>query len=106
MFYLLTDDNCDNYVIRLYIKRKEIVNILQNASPRDFVYSEITGQIYMLARLIKERYNVHYKSKTSYYIFFKEAKFTCHKFDKINLINNIKIGIKRSLMIGRKLIFI
>ncbi len=36
----------------------------------------------MLTRLIKEQYNVHYKSKTSYYIFFKEAKFTYHKPDK------------------------
>jgi len=63
-------------------QRKEIVNMLQNSSPRAFGYSEDYWEIYMLARLIKEQYNVHYKSKTSYYIFFKEAKFTYHKPDK------------------------
>ncbi len=56
--------------------------MLQNPSPRDFGYSEDYWLTYILARLIKEQYNVHYKSKTFYYIFFKETKFTYHKPDK------------------------
>ena len=35
-----------------------------------------------MAEFIQKRYNVAYKSKTSYYLIFKKAKFSYHKPDK------------------------
>jgi len=63
-------------------QRKEIVKTITTSSPRSFGYDEDYWTTYILGALIKEQYNVFYKSKTSLYLFFKEAKFTYHKPDK------------------------
>jgi transposase len=61
---------------------KEIIKLVKSKRPKDvdayFVNDEFwsTG---ILARFIERRYDIKYKSKTSYYIIFKEAKFTFHK---------------------------
>lgn len=63
-------------------QRQEIIKTLTTLSPKDFGFNEDYWKTCILARLIKEQYNVQYKSRTSLYLFFKEAKFTYHKPDK------------------------
>ena len=63
-------------------QRNEVIKILTTSSPRIFGYDSDYWAPYMLATIIKEQYNVQYKSKTSIHLFFKEAKFTYHKPDK------------------------
>ena len=58
---------------------KEIVKIIQTKTPKDLGIDCDFWTTSILADFIKEKYNVEYKSKTSLYIIFKEAKFTYHK---------------------------
>jgi len=60
-------------------QREEILNILENKSPKDYGYDCPYWTTGIPADLIQRQYNVKYKSKTSFYIIFKEAKFTLHK---------------------------
>ena len=59
-------------------QRKEIIDTLMNKSPRDFDYESDFWTTNILTHLIKEKYNVKYKSKTSYYVLFRESKFSYH----------------------------
>jgi transposase len=63
-------------------QRNEVIKTITTSSPRIFGYNEDYWNPYMLATVIREQYNVKYKSKTSLHLFFKEAKFTYHKPDK------------------------
>lgn len=63
-------------------QRNQILEVITTRSPRDFGFDEDHWRTSILGILIKEQYNVQYKSKTSLYLFFKEAKFTYHKPDK------------------------
>jgi len=63
-------------------QRQEILDALINKKPLDFGYSSDFWTTSVLARFIKDQYNVNYKSKTSIHLLFKEAKFTYHKPDK------------------------
>lgn len=58
---------------------KSIVKILQTAKPSDFGINADFWSTSILAQLIEEQYGVRYKSKTSYYVLFREAKFSFHK---------------------------
>ena len=60
-------------------QRVEIMRILKTLTPRDFGINEDFWSTSILGKLIKEQYNVEYKSKTSYYLLFKQAKFSFHK---------------------------
>lgn len=64
-------------------QREEILKILQKGKPRDFDYETDYWTTPILGDLIKKRYNVQYKSKTSLYLIFKEAKFSYHKPGRI-----------------------
>lgn len=59
---------------------KEIVRTVKHKKPSEVGFHSYefwnTG---ILGRYIEEHYNVVYKSKTSYYLIFKRAKFTYHK---------------------------
>jgi len=64
---------------------KEIVETVKTKKPKDVGFHESfdywsTG---VLGKYIEYTYGVVYKSKTSYYLVFKEAKFTYHKPGKI-----------------------
>lgn len=72
---------------RLLTKKqlKEIVETVKIKKPKDVGFHQgyeywTTG---VLGRYIKDAYQVEYKSKTSYYLVFKEARFTYHKPGKI-----------------------
>jgi transposase len=52
---------------------------LKNTSPGDHGYSEQFWSTLILADLIGRRFGVAYKSRTSYYLLFKQSSFTWHK---------------------------
>jgi len=58
---------------------KEVARILHNNLPYDFGIECDHWTTSILAQLIKEQYEVTFKSKTSIYLMFKKAKFTYHK---------------------------
>ncbi len=60
----------------------EIQKAVMETLPKDHDINADFWSTSVLAVLIKQKYNVVYKSKTSYYIIFKDAKFTYHKPDK------------------------
>lgn len=58
---------------------KQILHVLKNQSPRGFGYEVDFWTTTILGHLIKEQYNVEYKTKKPLYLLFKRAKFTYHK---------------------------
>lgn len=60
-------------------QREQIVKTLQNDIPRSFGFESDHWTTGILGWLIKEQYNIHYKSKTPVYLLFKEAKLSFHK---------------------------
>lgn len=58
---------------------KELELILVNQKPDAFDYNSPFWSTSILADLIWVKYQVKYKSKTSYYLLFKRVKFTFHK---------------------------
>lgn len=66
-------------------ERKEILKTLQHKTPNeiDSYYNSDYWSTGILGEYIKRTYNVEYKSKTSYYLIFRRAKFTYHKPGKV-----------------------
>ena len=62
-------------------QREEIVETVTKKIPNELGYESDFWLTSILADYIKNQYGVHYKSKTTLYIIFKEAKFTYHKPD-------------------------
>ncbi len=60
-------------------QRQEVIEILKNKKPKDYNYDSDYWTTGILGYLLERWYNVKYKSKTSYYLIFREAKFTYHK---------------------------
>ena len=60
-------------------QREQIVKVLKENTPKDFGFQDDFWSTSILGILIKEQYNVKYKSRTPLYLLFKEAKFTFHK---------------------------
>lgn len=60
-------------------QRQEVNVILSNEIPKAYGYKNSHWTTTILADLIEARYEVRYKSKTSYYLLFKESKFSFHK---------------------------
>jgi transposase len=63
-------------------QRLAVTEMLQFKKPSDFEYDTEIWSTSILGRIIKELFDVEYKSKTPLYLLFKEAKFTYHKPDK------------------------
>lgn len=64
-------------------QKEEIVKILEKSNPSDF---NLPGEYWttsVLADYIKGKYNIEYKSKTSYYLIFKQARFSFHLPGKV-----------------------
>jgi len=59
-------------------QKEEIKRVLRNCSPKDFGISLDFWTTAILGELIEEQYGVKYKSRTSYYLIFKESKFSYH----------------------------
>lgn len=62
---------------------KEIVKTIANHNPKKFGYDNEFWTTGILGDFIEKQYEVKYRSKTSYYIIFKEARFTFHKPGRI-----------------------
>lgn len=60
-------------------QKQEVITILKTKTPKDCGYSNDYWSTGLLGHLIKRSYRVNYKSKTSYYLIFRQAKFTYHK---------------------------
>lgn len=58
---------------------REIAGTLKTKTPEELGYNYPFWTTSVLAKLIEEKYKIKYKSKTSLYVIFKEAKFTYHK---------------------------
>lgn len=63
-------------------QRVDIVEIVKNHLPKVYGYDSEYWTTGILAHLIRENYKVKYRSKTSIYIIFKQAKFSYHKPDR------------------------
>lgn len=62
---------------------QEIIKVLHTQTPEDYGYTDVKfWTTNILGHLIFEQYNVKYKSRTSIYLIFKQAKFTYHKPEK------------------------
>lgn len=64
-------------------QKEEIVEILKTKNPSDLNLPGEQWTTSVLADYIKEKYNVEYKSKTSYYLIFKQASFSFHLPGKV-----------------------
>lgn len=63
---------------------EEIVDVVKTKKPREVMhYQSDYWNTSILGRHIKEKYNVKYKSKTSYCLIFRQAKFSFHKPGKV-----------------------
>lgn len=60
-------------------QREEIIKTVKHKSPQEFGYRYPYWTTGILGDFIERHYNVKYKSKTSYYLLFRQAKFTYHK---------------------------
>lgn len=57
---------------------EEVVEILRMQKPSDFGYESFFWTSLILAHLLKERYNVQYKTRKPLYLLFKQAKHSFH----------------------------
>lgn len=69
-------------------QRNEITEIVKAKTPRDCGYDSDYWTTSILADLIWRQYKIKYRSKTSIYIIFKQAKFTFHKPDRLYQARN------------------
>lgn len=63
-------------------QRIEIEKAVMATLPKDHDINADFWTTTVLAEFIKKKYHVTYKSKTSYHLIFRDAKFTYHKPDK------------------------
>lgn len=60
-------------------QKDKIAKILKTKTPSNFGYDNDHWTTMILGDFVKRYYNVSYKSRTSYYLIFRQAKFTYHK---------------------------
>lgn len=60
-------------------QRDEIIETVKSRKPNEYSYNSAYWTTSILGNFIERKYHVKYKSKTSYYLFFKGAKFSYHK---------------------------
>jgi transposase len=60
-------------------QRDEVVGTVKTTKPSDHGYKSEYWTTNILGDYIRQKYNIKYKSKTSYYLLFKQANFTFHK---------------------------
>lgn len=63
-------------------QRQAVIATLTTKTPDEAGYYGEGWTTNMLGDFIERRYHVRYKSRTSYYLLFKDARFTFHKPDK------------------------
>lgn len=60
-------------------QKDKIIKVLKTKTPSNFGYDNDHWTTKILGDFIKRYYNVDYQSRTSYYLIFKQAKFSYHK---------------------------
>ncbi len=60
-------------------QREEVIKTVKTDKPTNYSYNSDYWTTSILGDFIHRHYRVKYKSKTSYYLLFKQAKFTFHK---------------------------
>jgi transposase len=60
-------------------QRDEIIQIIKTKVPDDIGFQSSYWTTALLGEYIKRKYKVKYKSKTSFYLLFEQAKFSYHK---------------------------
>ncbi len=85
----------------------EIIKTVKEKTPRDYGYDFDFWTTGIVGAVIESDYQVKYKSKTSIYLIFKQAKFTYHKPDRLYQARNeqevqiwkneVKIKVKQCL---------
>ena len=75
-------------------QRKEIMDILETKKPKDLGFQTDFWNTGILGHWIEGTYKVRYKSRTSYYLMFKEARFTYHKPGRLYHERNEKEVLK------------
>jgi transposase len=60
-------------------QRDDIIGFLTQTTPEDHGYESVFWTTAILAHLIREKYQVVYKSKRPFYLLFEEARFSFHK---------------------------
>jgi len=68
----------------------EIVTIIKKKTPKDYGYDTDYWTTGIVGAVIESEYKVKYKSKTSVYLIFKQAKFSYHKPDRLYQARNEK----------------
>ena len=69
-------------------QREDLLEKLQNTTPENYGYQNDYWTTSILANYIRRQYEVQYKSKTSYYLIFRQAKFTYHKPGRVSARQN------------------
>jgi transposase len=64
-------------------QRDELIDKVKTTSPTEHGYNNSYWTTGILGDFIEKEYEVKYKSKTSYYLIFKGARFTFHKPGKV-----------------------
>lgn len=75
-------------------QREEIIQTLKTKSPNacDVYYNSDYWTTGILGEYILKTYAAQYKSKTSYYVVFRKAKFTYHKPGTVNMAAKRRIS--------------
>lgn len=85
----------------------DIVEIIKEKTPKDYGYETEYWTTGIVGAVVESIYKVKYKSKTSIYLIFKQAKFSFHKPDRLyqardeqevkNWKNEATVKVKRAL---------
>lgn len=72
---------------RLLSRRQlqEVINLVKITNPQDHGYQSPFWTTGILANIVWEKYRVKYRSRTSYYVIFRESKFTYHKPGRVSV---------------------
>lgn len=84
-------------------QRKEILKAIKTKKPRDFKYDADFWTTTILGDLIERKYNIKFKSKTSHYLLFKQAKFTFHKPGRVYHKRN-EVEVKKWKKVNKSII--
>lgn len=63
-------------------QREKVITVVKDQSPRDYHYDSDYWTTGIVGDFIWKYFKIKYKSKTSIYLIFKQAKFTYHKPDR------------------------
>ncbi len=69
-------------------QREDLIEKVRNTTPENYGYEKNYWTTSLLANYVEREYSVRYKSKTSYYLVFRQARFTYHKPGRVSQRRN------------------